>query len=609
MRKKWIKNLLPLGLVILGMAMLIVAVFAYQLHIDNNPAMGVNRIVLAEMGGTLELLAAFIVMFPYIRRFFEKHFSQRIKARFSWLGKPYRWLIEPDEEKGALHQKNRGVGIYAFTGAAISIFICLWFISSGRITTWYPSTTFFDRQANAYLAGQIALLEKPPAALANLENPYTLANRGGITGYYWDSSYYQGKYYYYWGPVSGLMATALKLFHRDWLIQDSYLVFISVCGLAVILAALFTWLQKRFFPRLPGLLVMAVTMLGVLNTPVFWLINRPVVHDPPISAGQFFLVLGIYALLRGLDSKTRRWPWMVLAGFSWGAAIGSRYNLAVGIAWMGLLLVLFLFTRAKNGWSGLQALIPLLIPLILWGAGLAWYNYARFGNILETGHRYQLTGNSLPANYHDITSISYVLPNLYNLVARPFTINWNEFPFFFAPWIRNNMWPRLIFFPRNTVYFYGEPIAGIFPSMPVNWCLIAAAVVIPLGMARRNTWIGSKLLDFLRTRPLYVWLVWMLAGAVLFELAFLSIFIFSTMRYLADLTPSLTLLLFLCLGWLSVAISSRPRLWRSILVLVSILIFISIIISLFSSFQSGDYLFQSGNPALYKTIRHFFSGD
>jgi hypothetical protein len=45
------------------------------------------------------------------------------------------------------------------------------------------------------------------------------------------------------------------------------------------------------------------------------------------------------------------------------------------------------------------------------------------------------------------------------------------------------------------------------------------------------------------------------------------------------------------------------------LVLVSILIFISIIISLFSSFQSGDYLFQSGNPALYKTIRHFFSGD
>ncbi len=67
-----------------------------------------------------------------------------------------------------------------------------------------------------------------------------------------------------------------------------------------------------------------------------------------------------------------------------------------------------------NWRASLASMVALIVPLLLWGAGLAWYNYARFGNILETGHRFQLTGGALPANYNDIVSISYILPNLYN---------------------------------------------------------------------------------------------------------------------------------------------------------------------------------------------------
>ena len=605
MRMKWARRVAAAALVTLGIALLVVGLFAYQLHIDHNPAMGTGRQALTVLGGILLLAFLCLLFQPVLSRWIASPHFQPAGRILRSLARPWYWLVE---QKPATPLPPRRTGWYAVAGAVLAILITLWFMTAGRMVKWTPYSAYFNRQADAYLAGQLALLEKPPAALLSLADPYRAENRTGVGNILWDASLYKGKYYLYWGPVPALMAAAVKLLHPAWVIEDQYIIFFSLAGLAVLLAALFHWLHSHFLPDLPGWLVTGLVLLGVLNLPVFWLANRPAVYETSIAVGQFFLILGLYAGLRGMQSARRRLPWLVLAGLAWGAAIGSRLDLAFGIAWMVLLVCIYLLLQPGKRPAAVVSLAALILPLILWGAGLAWYNYARFGSLLETGHRYQLTGGALPADYRDIVSPSYILPNLYNLLARPFELHWREFPFVFTPFIRNADWPRLIFYPRNPNYFYDEPITGIFVALPVLWFLF-----FPLGyLALRSglDWLKQRPSPALslRTRPLSTWLVWMAAGAACLNLGILSVFIFSTMRYAADLTPLLTLLVGLSAGWAASTFRSRPRLRVVLVAIVGVLILASILIGLLANFQNGDHLFQANNPQLYRAIVHFLTG-
>jgi hypothetical protein len=604
MRMKWAKIIAETCCSLLGTAMLIVAIFANQLHLDKNAAWGTSRIAMAILGGIFLILGITILMSSSVVRLFRAPSIQRITHAFRWINIPFTWLAEPREEKTF----QRKTGWYAVAGALLVIFISTWYITSGRMVTWTPSTTYFDRLANAFLAGKLSLLEKPPAALATLENPYQYKNREGIGGTLWDSSYYKGNYYLYWGPVPGLMAAAAKIISPTWVVEDQYLVIFSIAGLACVLAALFYTLQKKYFPRIPGWVILGATLLGGLNTPVFWLVNRPHVYEVSIAMGQFFLILGLFTVVLGIESNKHQILFLTITGFAWGAAICTRLDLAPGIAWMTLLIFVWLIFQLRKRLVPASTLIALVLPLVLWGAGLAWYNFARFGNILETGHRYQLTGGALPANYRDVASISYILPNLYNLLARPMEIHWDEFPFFFTPFLRESMWPKYIFYPRNANYFYNEPIAGIFETMPTTWLLLIPIIIVP--MRRLWHWIkeipSGHWVNPNQPKPSLI--AGMITGAALLNLGVLSIFIFSTMRYEADLTPLLATLFFMCVGWASIGLSTRPRAWNFILIIAGAAILITVGISLFTNFQNGDLIFRNNNPVLYQEIDHLFTG-
>jgi hypothetical protein len=187
-------------------------------------------------------------------------------------------------------------------------------------------------------------------------------------------------------------------------------------------------------------------------------------------------------------------------------------------------------------------------------------------------------------------------------------INWHEFPFLFTPFIRNTMWPKLFFYPRNLNYFYGEPITGLLISMPVIWLTLFTGLLVLIKYVRSRQREPAGLDRSLQEPSFYPWISWMVSGAIILNFGTLSIFIFSTMRYEADLAPLLTILVGLCVGWASTTFHFRPRLWRTILLFVGATILISIIISLLANFQNGDYIFMNSNPHLYQAIAHFFTG-
>ncbi len=495
---------------------------------------------------------------------------------------------------------EKNSGILVVVAALLAIGVYFWYVTAGK-WVWTPLTFYYDHLADAFLRGSVALLEKPPAALAALANPYNFDNRLGID-FIWDASYYGGNYYLYWGPVPALIAALIKSV-RPLALDDQQLVFLFMAELVVVMAALLHWLRTIFFPKAPAWTAAFLLLAGMLSLPALWIINRSSVYEGAIAGGQFFLILGLYAGLRGMFSG-RKAIWLVLAGLAWGASIGCRVNNAAAITWLVLVILIYLLRHKNQRNDWILPVFCLCFPLLLWGLGLGGYNYGRFGNFLEFGHRYQLTAKALPENYSDVSSIGYILPNLYNLLARPFILNLREFPFIHIPSVNHKLWPALIHIPPH--YVSDEPAAGIFQAVPLFWLIL-----LPTLKPARFVW------NWFRKRqtqdppislPTLPWVGWMVGGAAIAILGSLSIFIASNLRYLMDLVPLLTIISALSFWW-ALEFFRNSRSWRAgVFTLLILLGTVTIAFGLLAGFNEYPYRFQTINPQLYSALSNFFGG-
>jgi hypothetical protein len=99
----------------------------------------------------------------------------------------------------------------------------------------------------------------------------------------------------------------------------------------------------------------------------------------------------------------------------------------------------------------------------------------------------------------------------------------------------------------------------------------------------------------------------MIAGATLCNLGALLVFISSTMRYLADVVPLLTVVVGLFIWWSLDFFRQRPGWRRLILIVFVVLGLVSVLTGLFVNFHAGDYRFEANNPHLYEEIARFFT--
>ena len=608
-RLRRVKRITALLLLFICLSMLLVAFFAYELNLDNNPVMGNQRKVLAMMGAAGLLVAAGLLTSKWVRGLGKTALAQQIIGACQnlrdWFNQSpaMEWWLKQGR-RVSNSRPGQWIGqhpeIWAITGTALVIIISYWYITTG-LWKWTAYSNYFDRQADAFLKGSLALLEKPSAELMALADPYNYQNREGL-GYIWDASLYQGKFYLYWGPVPALIAASVKLI-QPGVVEDQYLLMFFLAGMIAALASMLHWLRKTFFPKTPAWTVLLLILVAGLSTPVLWLINRPSVYETAIAGGEFFLIAGLYAALRSMAAQ-RPNGWLVVVGLAWGAAVGCRVNNVLAVFWLTGLVSLYFLIRGKKTRGWVIPLICLGIPLLGWAVGLGWYNLARFGSVLETGHRYQLTGPALPADYSLVISVQYILPNLYNYLIRPLVISWQEFPFVFAPYIKEQMWPWFIHLPQH--FYYSEPVAGVFQSIPL-FLLVALPVLRPLQAGWHWVKEQPKILSK-PVNPLLSWYLWLITGAVLCNLGSLLLFISSTMRYLADVVPMMTILTGLSIwqGWNF--FNQRPGYRRLLLVLVVVLGLVSICIGLLVSFRVGDQRFELINPQLYGIIGRFLMG-
>ncbi|MFN8533515.1 MAG: hypothetical protein U0556_08210 [Dehalococcoidia bacterium] len=417
------------------------------------------------------------------------------------------------------------------------------------------TTEIYARQAEAFAAGQAHLLLVPPAELARLPDPYDPAARLPFPVAS-DLSYYDGKYWLYFGPAPALFILLPQLL-TGRPVADSVITLVSVLAATAFGAGSIRLLRRAILPKGGGVLAGAAIVALGLGTPLLFLLSSPAIHEAATAAGQAFLLAGLFfALLAAnlspgsLGPASQRPSLWALAGLCWALAMASRSALGPAVAALALLAGGAIWWAGRAGPVGRSAtsLVALGAPLAVGVLLLGGYNAARFGSPFEFGHRYQLTSYHLLRDYAGFATVGHLAENVGNFFIRPLRIS-NEFPF--VGWTPYPPWNATACSGAPDALIFG-PIVGLLPAAPFVLLLAALPALVFLPAARRAALLAASL-------------------ALAAGLAALPVLVqrWVTLRYEADFFPLLVLAAFAAASGLVAGVPGLSRLVAAVAILLA----------------------------------------
>jgi hypothetical protein len=395
-----------------------------------------------------------------------------------------------------------------------------------------------------------------------------LEKRPGDRPYLLDASLYGNHYYLYFG-VTPLLTGFLpfELIVGRELPCELLVAAQATLGCWIGLAML-GLLRAEFFPRAGHVSLLVAALAMAFATAVPMTLRKSEVYEAAVTAGFVWgMAMLFFGMLSVLQSQ-RRSPWLICASACAGLAVGSRPNLLAGSLALGVVLGWTWWRagreeafRRRLGWAAAA-----IVPAATVGVGLALYNYARFGGLLEFGHRFQV--GSVADNY---VSLRYFLHNLTVYYLTPPSAGW--FYPFFSPGIEG---------ARPSGYIGIEYIHGEFWFLP--WVL--GLLVLGLLFWKR-IWRAERLAV----------IAGMLVCWFLINFSLVASVSARANRYMLDFHPPLVLLCGLAL----LAWSRRGRWWRLPVAGGSAILLVAGFINVMESFQVHEF-FRNNNPAGYAAI-------
>jgi hypothetical protein len=398
--------------------------------------------------------------------------------------------------------------------------------ASAGLEDWPGYGDYHELTAEAFRAGRLHISHRPAPELLKAANPYDPVNMR-----YWllDASYYQGKYYIYWGPVPALLlAIGKTVLGIRYGIGDQYIAGFFSCLTFVGGALLVERMGRLLFPALPRRYLLLGALVFAFANPMLHAVTTPSFYHVAIMSAQAWLLLGLVVALDvvwGARSVPARPFGLLLAGTAWSLAIASRVTVGLTVA------VFVLATALAAGWSSprrllgvVRAMLLVAAPLVVVSVLLLIFNKVRFGSYLEFGTNVQLS--AFPTFR---VSSSYLWPNIYSYTLRPFETSC-EFPYVFQAWrMGDAAFPKGQVLPKD--YMILEPVVGWLRASPITWLIPLAFVLAPrpfdLGSVRHRAY--AFLVATLSAYGMLTGLVgWAVYGA--------------TMRYLNDVSSGLMLL-------------------------------------------------------------------
>ena len=335
-------------------------------------------------------------------------------------------------------------------------------LSSGNVKeTDYYATDFVDALSN----GKVYLGENPSEKLTNLENPYDTTQRNekslkrGID-YIWDASYYNGKYYSYFGilPALILMVPYHLLTGKYMLVHFAILIFslLTIWSLKELIINIY----ERYFKNTPFKIMIFSMLILLFGSQILILNGRPKFYELAVISGLFFATAGINFLFMGIKEKDIKYKYIFLSSLFLSLSVACRPTmLFTSLIALPVFIKIFIkkFKEKRN--IG-KSIASICIPYILIGSLLMYYNYIRFNSIFEFGASYQLTVNDMSNLKNRVMTIGTgIVCNLFGMPS--FT---SSFPF-----IETN---------KNILTFYGyyyieDMIGGLFILTPICFAIFS----------------------------------------------------------------------------------------------------------------------------------------
>jgi hypothetical protein len=434
---------------------------------------------------------------------------------------------------------------------------------------------YYNFMVRGWRQGHLYMSKAPTPAMLALSDPYDPDQNRDVR--LADASYFRGHYYLYFGaaPAAVLLLPYDLVTGRELGTTTAIFVFCVIGYLAS--SALWLLIRSRYFPASSAVVgVVGVLLLG-LGTHVLALQRRALVWELPISMGYAFSMLGLLGLYFAVHGRKPALAFG-LAGFALGMAVAARPTCIFGaVMFIPPLWSIRRHSQETETW--IYCAVTAACGFGIWLSAIFAFNFARFGNPLEFGQNYQLSGVYESKMHH--FSFTYIPHNFFLYFFHPGTWSF-KFPFVSTAPVAGG--------PPGYLGNWSEAICGLGVTFPYVWMALA----LPLALRKGD-------------RP------WRLRCTVYSIAAYCSalclvvlLYFVATERYLADFAPTLGLLA-LC-AWLGIEEWSRRFRWgravRAVAVLGGLA---SAVAGVFVSFDYHGRMLHTLSPAVWDNLKTAFS--
>lgn len=476
------------------------------------------------------------------------------------------------------HQNKESHIMRAVTGLSLIILIAIscWVMGlSPAYNGKQPDfRNIYEHLTDALAQGHFYLNIEPDPLLATLDNPYDPAQREAANvSYLHDASYYNGKYFCYFGPVPALLVMVPIKIITGITMPSYHVTQFAVAMICIGIFALFNLFRQCFFSQMSLQKCYFLSIVGCVVS-VWYFVDFPAMYCVAISFAVALEVWSIYCFVCAVWKCSR-----MVASIRWaflGALFGAlSFGCRPTVALANILVVPMLATYLKKWWGKVDskpqlvrglffAASPYLVVAVL----LCMYNYFRFGNIMEFGMAYQLTTNDVKAAMHENTWESIIC---------------DTWVYFWKP-IR-----------YKTAFPYIEEYGGIFGNYPI-FLLNTLGLV---GMLKKRDVVT-------RCRQLgiggMVGILYVLPIVIMALSAYCAIYI--VQRYCTDVYWLMAILLFIMEGIFELSISPKWAIVNKIvLVILGMTAIMKSVLMLFVPFSDN---FTMMNPELLQQLSHLF---
>ena len=364
---------------------------------------------------------------------------------------------------------------------ALSAIVCLWMLIVYAFN--YDTTNFYRAghveaiytyQAESFLKGHVWLDFTPPKYLSEMANPYDynarleLARQTGES-FKLDFAFFDGKYYSYYGIVPALIFYVPFVALTGLHLNNS--VPVLLMGVVFILFSfmLVYRLLKRCCPKVSLGIYFLLVLVFLFGTGAFYCAQTPHVYSVAFISAIMFTVTALYFWITASDkhyednkmplSKAR----LLIGAIAMGLAIGSRPVFGIYALLAFPLFYSEIRERLFFSKKGIANTMCIVVPLLVIGSALLYYNKIRFGSFFDFGNTYNLSEMDLQNRHPGIRRLWL---GIFEYLFQPMKIS-GRFPYVESIYDYQN---------RSTDYmgymFFDPVYGGYFALCPVCLCVV-----------------------------------------------------------------------------------------------------------------------------------------